>query len=106
MQAAASIDGVLSELDEARVPVRDRAFMYGDAVFEALRTYGGKPDALARHIARLERSAALLGITLPVSCDQLAHEVELAVEAVRAPERYVRIVITRGDSPEGLSPRG
>jgi branched-chain amino acid aminotransferase len=100
----ASIDGRLHALQRAAVPVTDRGFLYSDAVFEALRTYRGEPDALAQHLARLARSCATLGIALPVALDRLADEVRAAVQAVAAPERYVRIMITRGDWPEALAP--
>jgi branched-chain amino acid aminotransferase len=104
VSGVASIDGRLHALEGAAVPVTDRGFLYSDAVFEALRTYGGEPDALAQHLARLARSCATLGIVLPVGLDQLADEVRAAVAAVAAPERYVRIMITRGDWPEALAP--
>jgi branched-chain amino acid aminotransferase len=100
----ASIDGRLCAFEDARVPVSDRGLLYGDAVFEALRTYGGEPDALGQHLARLARSCATLGIALPVGVDQLAEEVRAASAAVATPERYVRVMITRGDLPEGLAP--
>ena len=104
MLGIASIDGTIVALDEARISVLDRGFLYGDAVFEALRTYRGKPDALDQHLARLEQSCAILHIELGVARDVLAHEVERAVAAVPAPERQVRIMVTRGELPEGLAP--
>lgn len=104
MSGVASIDGHLHALEGAAVPVTDRGFLYSDAVFEALRTYRGEPDALAQHLARLSRSCATLDITLPIGLEQLADEVRSAVAAVAAPERYVRIMITRGDWPEALAP--
>jgi branched-chain amino acid aminotransferase len=106
MQAVAVVDGVPAALDAATVSVRDRAFLYGDAVFEALRTHGGKPDALERHLERLEHSASILGIELPISRAELAREIEQAIQLVPAPERYVRIMITRGDTPDALPPVG
>src|SRR5688572_17717040 len=106
MQAVASIDGVVSALEQASVSVRDRAFLYGDAVFEALRTHGGHPDALDQHLARLEHSAGIVGIQMPVPRHVLAQEVSDAVARVAAAERYIRIIITRGDTPEGLAPTG
>jgi branched-chain amino acid aminotransferase len=104
VSGVASIDGRLHALEGAAVPVTDRGFLYSDAVFEALRTYRGQPDALAQHLTRLARSCATLEIALPVALDQLADEVRAAVAAVAAPERYVRIMITRGDWPEALAP--
>lgn len=102
---AVSIDGTLQPLGEARIAVLDRGFLYGDAVFEALRTHGGEPDALDAHLARLERSCEILTMGLPVSRAQLAQEVRAAVSAVPSDERYVRIMITRGELPEALAPQ-
>jgi branched-subunit amino acid aminotransferase/4-amino-4-deoxychorismate lyase len=67
MLGIASIDGVISPLHEARISVLDRAFQFGDAVFEALRTYGKQGDALEQHVTRLEQSCARLHITLGIS---------------------------------------
>jgi branched-chain amino acid aminotransferase len=106
VSGVASIDGRLSALEGACVPATDRGFLYGDAVFEALRTYRGRPDALDQHIARLSRSCAILGIEPPVSPAQLAREVCAAIDAASGGERYVRIMITRGDLPDGLAPIG
>ncbi len=106
MLGIASIDGAIATLDEARIGVLDRGFLYGDAVFEALRTYRGVPDALDQHLARLENSCAILRIELGVPREVLAREVERAIAAVPAPERYVRIMVTRGELPESLAPAG
>jgi branched-chain amino acid aminotransferase len=103
-QGAVSIDGQLTSLADARVPVVDRGFLYGDAVFEALRTFGGVPDALDDHLVRLSRSCAKLGMSLPVTHAQLTAEVEAASLAVPSAERYLRIMITRGDFPEAIAP--
>lgn len=102
----ASVDGQLSRLADARLPVLDRGFLYGDAVFEALRTFGGQPDALTAHLARLYRSCAIVGIVPGFAPELLADEVRAAVAAVPSAERYVRVMISRGDSPEALAPLG
>jgi branched-chain amino acid aminotransferase len=114
MLGIASIDGIISPLHEAQISVLDRGFQYGDGVFEALRTYRGRADALSLHVSRLEQSCARLHITLGISHAQLISEIEAALEALpvlpgagdesAAPERYVRIMITRGDLPESLAP--
>jgi len=101
---AVSIDGVLAPLAEARVPVLDRGFLYGDAVFEALRTFGGVPDALDEHLGRLGRSCARLGMAMPIASADFAQEIAAAVRAVPSPERYLRLMITRGDFPESIAP--
>jgi branched-chain amino acid aminotransferase len=102
----ASVDGQLTSLDEATIPVLDRGFLYGDAVFEALRTYQGKPHALDLHLERLFRSAALIGIHPGIDRAIFASEIERAIDQLQTSERYVRIVLTRGHGASfGLSPR-
>ena len=104
MSRVASINGVLHAPDDARVSVYDRGFLYGDSVFETIRTYGGEPFALAEHLTRLDRSAAKIGITSPIAAADLALEVRRAVRAARNDESYVRVTITRGTGPLGLDP--
>jgi branched-chain amino acid aminotransferase len=102
-----AIDGAVLAPEQATVSVYDRGFLYGDAVFEVLRTYGGRPFALAEHLTRLRRSAERVFIAPPVDDATLAREVEAAIVAARgdeAGEAYVRIVVTRGSGPLSLDP--
>lgn len=102
-----SIDGAVLAPDDAKVSVYDRGFLYGDAVFEVLRTYGGRPFVLGEHLARLRRSAERVLIRLPVDEATLGAEVEAVIAAARADgagEAYVRIVVTRGRGPLSLDP--
>lgn len=100
----AVIDGVVMAPGDARVSVYDRGFLYGDAVFEVLRTYGGRPFALGEHIARLRRSAERVFIEVPLGDEELGREVETAIAASGNEESYVRIVVTRGSGPLSLDP--
>jgi branched-chain amino acid aminotransferase len=104
MSVRVCIDGDLFEQAEARVSVFDRGFLYGDSVFEVLRTYGGKPFALREHLARLSQSAERVLIPMPVSTDRLADEIARTLEAAGNDESYVRVVITRGTGPLTLDP--
>jgi branched-chain amino acid aminotransferase len=106
MRELASIDGLITSLDEASIPVLDRGFLYGDAVFEALRTYAGIPHALDEHIERLFRSSSLIGMDPGVTRELVAQEVREAIRHCDASQHYVRIVLTRGQGPFGLSLRG
>ena len=101
---AVMIDGAVVAPADARVSVYDRGFLFGDAVFEVLRTYGGAPFALDEHLARLRRSAERVLIALPLEDRALAAEVRRAIEAARGAESYVRIVVTRGAGPVSLDP--
>jgi branched-chain amino acid aminotransferase len=99
------IDGRPMAAEAATVSVFDRGFLYGDSVFEALRTYGGRPFALDRHLARLAESAARVFIELPVSIEQIGREVASAIVGAGNAESYVRLTITRGvGEAMGLDP--
>jgi branched-chain amino acid aminotransferase len=104
MTRIASIDGVLHSPEDAKVSVYDRGFLYGDSVFETVRTYGGEPFLLAEHMARLERSAARVGIAMPIPVADFGMEVRIAVRAARNPESYARAMLSRGSGPVGLDP--
>jgi len=95
------IDGRPSPPEAAKVSVFDRGFLYGDSVFEALRTYGGRPFALERHLERLAQSAARVFIDLPVSLSEIGREVQSAIVGAGNDESYVRLTVTRGVG-EGL----
>jgi branched-chain amino acid aminotransferase len=99
-----SIDGVIVAPDAAQVSVYDRGFLYGDAVFEVLRVYGGKPFALGEHLERLRRSAGRVAIDLPWDDAALGREIERAVAAGGGGEAYVRVMVTRGAGPLSLDP--
>ncbi len=105
MSELVSIDGRIVSAAEASVSVFDRGFLYGDSVFETLRTYGGVPFALSEHLERLKRSAARVYIPLPVSDAQLRGELADVLAAANNPESYVRLMLTRGRGESlGLDP--
>lgn len=99
-----SIDGRIVGSDEAVVSVYDRGFLYGDSVFETVRTYDQQPFALAEHLERLARSAAFVHIPLPVALGDLDREVRAVIQAAENVESYARIMLTRGTGPIGLDP--
>lgn len=105
MAVVVMINGRVHAPDEAKVSVFDRGFLYGDSVFETVRTYRGRPFALDQHLARLARSAELVFIELPVSLAELEAEVQQALAASGNAESYVRVMITRGESALGLDTR-
>ena len=100
----ALVNGALLAPEQAFVSVYDRGFLYGDSVFETLRTYGGKAYAIEEHLLRLVRSAERVLITIPVALAELRDEVLRAIEASKNLDSYVRIMVTRGTGPMGLDP--
>ena len=109
MTTRIAINGVISEETNARISVLDRGVLYGDSIYEVLRTYGGRPWALDEHLERLHRSAALLGFGCPPPPERLAAEIEAVLGASGNPqagrESYLRLIITRGAGPIGLAPQ-
>ncbi len=91
----ASVNGEITPAEQARVSVLDNGFTFGDAVYETLRTYGGRPFHLDRHLARLRRSAGRLAIALP-EAPAIARDLEALLERAANAESYIRIIVTRG----------
>jgi len=98
-----NIGGVIGAPDDLRVSPLDRGFLYGDSVYEVVRTYEGVPFAMPEHLDRLDRSAQRLGIRLPAR-DELIREVWRTIRAAGHAESYCRIVVTRGSGPITLDP--
>lgn len=93
------VNGRFSPLSEAVVSVEDRGFQFGDGVYEVIRTYGGHPFQLDAHLTRLERSAAELMLSLPLSLADCRRLVQEAVTQAAYPECKIYIQITRGVAP-------
>ena len=98
------IDGQTVPAEKAMVSVFDRGFLYGDSVFETLRTYKREPFALQLHLHRLQESANKVYIEMPVPLEQLAEEVTRAICESAFDECYVRVMLTRGRGELGLDP--
>jgi branched-chain amino acid aminotransferase len=87
----ASVNGAVSAVEEARIPVTDAGLLRGDGGFEVMRVYGGRPFALDDHFERLAHTCA--GLRLEADLDALRDE---ALAVVREPESLLRLVVTRG----------
>ncbi len=112
MPGAVYVNGRLSGEAEAVVPVFDHGFLYGEGVYEVCRTYGGRVRLLARHLARLRGSAALIALPVPFDDDALAATIgeTLTAAALRpwregVPDAYVRLLLTRGVGELSYDPR-
>ncbi len=99
------IDGTFVPVTEARIPVTDLSVQRGIGVFETIRTYGGRPMALSRHLARLRDSAERCGISLPMSLDQMEKIIREGLLKTGGDSR-ARPYITGGDEMrEGNFPK-
>jgi branched-chain amino acid aminotransferase len=87
---------------EACVSVFDRGFLYGDGVFETMRSYGGRIFRLDRHMQRLRQSADIIELRLPHEPEQLAEICSRLLERNGVADAIVRISVTRGRSVGGI----
>jgi branched-chain amino acid aminotransferase len=108
VQELASVDGAISPVSAATIPIKDDGLYRGDGAFEVIRLYAGRPFALADHLDRLQRSAAAIELTFDRAA--LEREVEALLQRFGADDGQLRIVITRGGRriavTEPLPPRG
>jgi len=100
MSVVVSIDGELFD-ETAKVSVFDRGFLYGDSVYEVMRTSGGQAVDFAEHLARLRRSASAIALEMP-NDSELIEAVGAALAAADNEESYIRIMVTRGAGEIGL----
>ena len=103
MGTLVNVEGRLVPPEQAVVPVLDRGFLYGDSVYEVVRTYGGRVFELGRHLARMERTAVRIGLALPPR-SRIEAELSRTLDAAGNGESYARIIVTRGEGRFGLAP--
>ncbi len=90
------INGELVDKDDARISVFDHGLLYGDGVFEGMRSYSGNVFRLDEHLDRLWQSAAAIQLKIPGSKEQMAAAVIETLQANRIEDGYIRLVVTRG----------
>ncbi len=98
------INGELFDKDDAKISVYDHGLLYGDGVFEGIRSYGGKVFRLAEHLERLWNSAKAIWLEIPMSKPEMAKAIEdtLAINGIK--DGYIRVLVTRGEGTLGLDP--
>ena len=90
--------------EEAKVSVFDHGLLYGDGVFEGLRSYSGRVFRLDAHLDRLWASARAIALEIPLAKDVVAQAVNDTLAANKLVDGYVRLVVTRGAGSLGLDP--
>jgi len=104
------LNGAFVPLSEARIPVLDRGFIFGDGIYEVVPVYDGRPFRLTQHLKRLERSLAAISIDNPF--DEAGWRALIADLVGRhgLPNQFVYMQITRGVArrdhafPKGIQP--
>jgi branched-chain amino acid aminotransferase len=104
MSTLVCLNGELVPPERAVVSIFDRGFLYGDSVYEVIRTYHGVPFELDAHLERLSSSAERIGMSLPVALEKISEETRRTHAASGNAESYLRIIVTRGSGEIGLDP--
>ena len=86
----------------SQISIYDHGFMYGDAVFDTFRVFGGRPYLAREHLERLKASAAAVGIQLPPSPSELLSQAEKLWQEIGAKDVFVRIIVSRGSAMNGI----
>ena len=98
------IDGEFLPKAEAKVSVFDHGLLYGDGVFEGIRSYNGRVFKLDEHLERLYDSAKSIMLEIPISIDTMKETVLETLRRNHLREAYIRLIITRGVGDLGLDP--
>ena len=100
MNAMVNVNGRVFDQEHAVISVFDHGFLYGEGVYETLRTYDSKPFLFERHMRRLRASASMLALTVPPSNEDIDRRFRDTMSAaglgVDGREAYIRILVTRG----------
>jgi len=98
------INGQLIPKEDAKISVFDHGLLYGDGVFEGIRSYGGRVFRLDEHLDRLWHSARAICLEIPISKEEMAKAVVDTLKVNGLEDGYIRLVITRGCGTLGLGP--
>ena len=98
------LNGELVKREDAKISVFDHGLLYGDGVFEGIRSYNGRVFRLKEHIRRLFDSANGIRLAIPLAADELAKAVADTLQANGLKDAYIRVVVTRGTGTLGLDP--
>jgi len=98
------VDGEYYEKDQAKISVFDHGLLYGDGVFEGIRSYSGRVFRLDAHITRLYNSAKAIMLKVPVEPAEMKRIVKDTLALNSLKDAYVRLIVTRGAGTLGLDP--
>ncbi len=98
--------GAVLPAADVAVPILDHGFLYGDSVYEVVRTARGRPFLFREHMERMRRSAALIYFDLPWGDAEVLDRLLTLERALGGGENYFRIIGTRGPGPISLLPDG
>ena len=99
------LNGKIVDKKDAKVSVFDHGFLYGDGVFEGIRSYGCLVFKLKEHIDRLYESAKSIMLNIPLSKKEMTSAIIKTLKENKLKDAYIRVVVSRGEGDLGLDPR-
>lgn len=104
MKLYAITKGVLTREEEANVSIFERGYLYGDGIFDTMRSYNGKIFRFEDHLERLNKNAHALGIEWKMGVQELKSLINRALKKNRLKDAYTRVTISRGNAGLGPAP--
>src|SRR4029079_6425403 len=101
MAATVNVNGRMFDQEHAVISVFDHGFLYGEGVYETLRTYNGQPFLFDRHMRRLRKSAGMLALPVPLEDEQIDARFRETMRVAGLGDgadlaAYIRLLVTRG----------
>ena len=101
MATYVNVNGRIVDREHAVVSVFDHGFLYGEGVYETLRTYNGQPFLFDRHMRRLRNSAGMIALPIPLADGEIEARFCETLNAAGlrggpGQEAYIRLMVTRG----------
>jgi branched-chain amino acid aminotransferase len=106
-----NVNGRVYDEQHAVISVFDHGFLYGEGVYETLRTFNGRPFLFDRHMQRLRNSAGMLTLPVPIADAEMESRCRETMKAAGLGdgphnESYIRILLTRGVGDLSYDPAG
>jgi len=98
------IDGAVVDGSQARIPVTDHGFLYGDGIFEGIRLYSRRIFRFDDHLSRLAVGARCLALTIPGGIEAVRRIVIDTARAHGRDDAYLRLIVSRGEGSLGVDP--
>jgi branched-chain amino acid aminotransferase len=105
MSLKVNIGGKYFDKADAKISVYDHGLLYGDGVFEGIRSYSGRVFRLSRHVDRLFDSARSIHLQIPISKGEMSRAIIETLTVNELNDAYIRVIVTRGAGSLGLDPR-
>jgi branched-chain amino acid aminotransferase len=99
------LDGNFVDKEDAKISVFDHGLLYGDGVFEGIRSYDSLIFKCEEHVDRLFETAESIGLVIPLSKNEMSQAIADTLKENNLTDAYIRVIVTRGKGDLGLDPK-